>query len=89
MGNDPLGGRTDSSGGVQSVDRAITILEILAERREAGVSEIAQEISVHKSTAFRLLGALFDDVHIPAENLIGQVNDGWSCAVTTLLHERL
>lgn len=59
MGNDPLGGRTaDSSGGVQSVDRAITILEILSERREAGVSEIAQEISVHKSTAFRLLGAL-------------------------------
>jgi alkylation response protein AidB-like acyl-CoA dehydrogenase len=31
----------------------------------------------------------FDDVHIPAENLIGQVDDGWSCAVTTLLHERL
>ncbi|MFI6455416.1 acyl-CoA dehydrogenase family protein [Streptosporangium amethystogenes] len=31
----------------------------------------------------------FDDVHIPAENLVGQVNDGWSCAVTTLLHERL
>ncbi|WP_371784333.1 acyl-CoA dehydrogenase family protein [Streptosporangium subroseum] len=31
----------------------------------------------------------FDDVHVPAENLIGQVNDGWSCAVTTLLHERL
>jgi DNA-binding IclR family transcriptional regulator len=59
MGNDPLGSRAaDSSGGVQSVDRAITILEILSERREAGVSEIAQEISVHKSTAFRLLGAL-------------------------------
>ncbi|WP_344975561.1 acyl-CoA dehydrogenase family protein [Streptosporangium fragile] len=31
----------------------------------------------------------FDDVHIPDENLIGRVNDGWSCAVTTLLHERL
>ncbi|MCG5213895.1 acyl-CoA dehydrogenase family protein [Streptosporangium soli] len=31
----------------------------------------------------------FDNVHIPAENLIGQVDDGWSCAVTTLLHERL
>ncbi|MGV9770488.1 acyl-CoA dehydrogenase family protein [Streptosporangium sp. NPDC003464] len=31
----------------------------------------------------------FDDVRIPAENLVGQVNDGWSCAVTTLLHERL
>ncbi|GIH99548.1 acyl-CoA dehydrogenase family protein [Planobispora takensis] len=31
----------------------------------------------------------FDGVHIPAENLVGQVGDGWSCAVTTLLHERL
>ncbi|MFI6507714.1 acyl-CoA dehydrogenase family protein [Streptosporangium sp. NPDC050855] len=31
----------------------------------------------------------FDDVHIPEENLVGEVNDGWSCAVTTLLHERL
>ncbi|MDP9849673.1 IclR family transcriptional regulator [Streptosporangium lutulentum] len=58
MGNDSPGGRTDSSGGVQSVDRAISILEILSQRREAGVSEIALEIAVHKSTAFRLLGAL-------------------------------
>ncbi|MBG0830742.1 acyl-CoA dehydrogenase family protein [Planomonospora sp. ID67723] len=31
----------------------------------------------------------FDGVHIPAENLVGQVGGGWSCAVTTLLHERL
>lgn len=45
-------------GGVQSVDRAITVLEILARRGEAGVSEVAGEIDVHKSTAFRLLGAL-------------------------------
>ena len=53
MGNTP--GR---DGGVQSVDRAITVLEILARRGEAGVSEVAAEIDVHKSTAFRLLGAL-------------------------------
>lgn len=46
------------AGGVQSVDRAITILEILARRGEVGVSEVAGEIGVHKSTAFRLLGAL-------------------------------
>lgn len=46
------------SGGVQSVDRAITVLEILARRGEAGVSEVAGELDVHKSTAFRLLGAL-------------------------------
>src|SRR5439155_5474611 len=46
------------AGGVQSVDRAISVLEILAQRGEAGVSEVAAEIDVHKSTAFRLLAAL-------------------------------
>ncbi|WP_033340322.1 IclR family transcriptional regulator [Catenuloplanes japonicus] len=43
---------------VQSVDRAVTVLEILARRGEAGVTEIAAELGVHKSTAFRLVGAL-------------------------------
>ncbi|MDN0196730.1 IclR family transcriptional regulator [Streptomyces sp. S.PNR 29] len=46
------------SGGVQSVDRAVAVLEILAQHGEAGVSEVAAAIDVHKSTAFRLLGAL-------------------------------
>jgi DNA-binding IclR family transcriptional regulator len=36
------------------------VLEILAHRGEAGVSEVAADIGVHKSTAFRLLGALED-----------------------------
>lgn len=49
---------SQATGGVQSVDRAISVLEILARRGEAGVSEVAGEIDVHKSTAFRLLGAL-------------------------------
>ncbi|MFC0551003.1 IclR family transcriptional regulator [Planotetraspora thailandica] len=57
MDEDSSSARTDG-GGVQSVDRAISILEILSRRREAGVSEIAVELAVHKSTAFRLLGAL-------------------------------
>jgi DNA-binding IclR family transcriptional regulator len=48
----------ESSGGVQSVDRAASVLEILAREGSAGVSEIATEIGVHKSTAFRLLAAL-------------------------------
>lgn len=53
------GGRsTEGAGGVQSVDRAITVLEILAREGSAGVSEVAAEIGVHKSTAFRLLAAL-------------------------------
>jgi DNA-binding IclR family transcriptional regulator len=47
-----------SSAGVQSVDRAVTVLEVLARRGEARVTEVAGELGVHKSTAFRLLGAL-------------------------------
>jgi DNA-binding IclR family transcriptional regulator len=43
---------------VQSVDRALTILEMLAREGEAGVTEIAAELGVHKSTAFRLLATL-------------------------------
>jgi DNA-binding IclR family transcriptional regulator len=49
---------SSSTTGVQSVDRAISVLEILARQGEAGVSEVAAEIEVHKSTAFRLLNAL-------------------------------
>lgn len=49
---------TGLAGGVQSVDRAISVLEILARDGSAGVSEVATEIGVHKSTAFRLLSAL-------------------------------
>ena len=44
--------------GLQTVDRAVSVLEILAQRGEAGVSEVAALLDVHKSTAFRLLGAL-------------------------------
>ncbi len=43
---------------VQSVDRAAAILEILARDGEAGVTEVARELGVHKSTASRLLAAL-------------------------------
>ncbi|MEV6155862.1 acyl-CoA dehydrogenase family protein [Nonomuraea sp. NPDC052129] len=31
----------------------------------------------------------FDDVPIPDAHRVGEINDGWSVAVTTLLHERL
>ena len=43
---------------VQSVDRALTLLEMLARDGEAGVTELAGELGVHKSTAFRLLATL-------------------------------
>jgi DNA-binding IclR family transcriptional regulator len=49
----------EAAGGlVQSVDRALTILELLARDGESGVTEIAAELGVHKSTAFRLLATL-------------------------------
>ena len=49
---------TAAGASVQSVDRALTILEMLAREGEAGVTEIAAELGVHKSTAFRLLATL-------------------------------
>jgi len=44
--------------GVQSVDRALRILEILARSGESGVTELAAALEVHKSTAFRLVATL-------------------------------
>lgn len=43
---------------VQSVDRALSILESLARHGEAGVTELAAGLDVHKSTAFRLVATL-------------------------------
>lgn len=43
---------------VRSLDRAISILEVLARRGTAGVTEIAAEVSLHKSTVFRLLATM-------------------------------
>lgn len=56
-----------ASGSVQSVDRALTILKLLAADGELGVTEIAGLIGVHKSTASRLLGTL--EAHDLAEQL--------------------
>ena len=56
-------------GGVQSVDRALSILEVLARIGEAGVTEVAAELGVHKSTAFRLVATL------EAHRLVEQTGD--------------
>ena len=52
------GDRDPGPSQVQSVDRAIAILYLLAQHGEAGVTAIANELGVHKSTAFRLIAAL-------------------------------
>ncbi|GAB3024955.1 IclR family transcriptional regulator [Nocardioides flavus (ex Wang et al. 2016)] len=58
-----------TGGGVQSVDRALGILEVLARTGESGVTEIAGELGVHKSTAFRLVATL------EAHRLVEQTSD--------------
>src|SRR4051794_11653905 len=49
------GARAENGSPVQSVDPALPILGVLARVGEAGVTEIAGELGVHKSTAFRLV----------------------------------
>ncbi len=48
----------DGGSTVQSVDRAVTILELLALHGQAGITQLAHELGVHKSTASRLVAAL-------------------------------
>lgn len=43
---------------VQSVDRAVSVLEMLARDGESGITEISAELGVHKSTASRLVSVL-------------------------------
>ncbi|GAB3265492.1 IclR family transcriptional regulator [Kineosporia babensis] len=66
-------GETNRSGGdasqVQSVDRALSVLDLLAKHGELGVTELAAELDVHKSTAFRLVTAL------DRRDLVQQIGD--------------
>jgi len=58
-----------AAGPVQSVDRALTVLALLARSGELGVTELAHQLGVHKSTAFRLVSTL------EAHDLVEQVAD--------------
>src|SRR5918912_1219845 len=44
----------------QSVDRAVTVMELLSRRGWSGVTEVARELGIHKSTSYRLLTTLRD-----------------------------
>jgi DNA-binding IclR family transcriptional regulator len=48
------------SSSVQTVDRAITVMEFLSRRGWSGVTEVSRELDIHKSTAYRLLTTLRD-----------------------------
>jgi DNA-binding IclR family transcriptional regulator len=54
----PVEGSGTANAGVQSVERAVKILTVLARNGGAGVTELARELGVHKSTAFRLVTTL-------------------------------
>lgn len=54
----PATGAKPGSSAVQSVDRAVRVLQILAQNGETAVAHIARELGVHSSTASRLLTAL-------------------------------
>ncbi|MDI3406408.1 IclR family transcriptional regulator [Streptomyces cavernicola] len=43
---------------MQSVDRAVSILQVLAAQGPSGVTDIAEALEIHKSTVFRLLATL-------------------------------
>ncbi|MDZ7886411.1 MAG: IclR family transcriptional regulator [Mycobacterium sp.] len=56
--NNDVAPREKSVAAVQSVDRALMVLEILGKLGTAGVTEIATELGVHKSTVSRLITVL-------------------------------
>nr|MBA3691418.1 IclR family transcriptional regulator [Actinomycetota bacterium] len=45
-------------GNLQSVNRALRALELIAEERELGVTELGRRLGVHKATASRLVATL-------------------------------
>jgi DNA-binding IclR family transcriptional regulator len=55
---DDIAPREKSVAAVQSVDRALMVLEIVGKLGTAGVTEIATELGVHKSTVSRLIAVL-------------------------------
>lgn len=64
-----MGNVADAPTSEQAVDRALSIIELLARNADLGVTEIAGSLGLHKSTAFRLLSVL------EAHELVDQVGD--------------
>jgi DNA-binding IclR family transcriptional regulator len=52
--------RDEESGNLQSVKRALTALEVVADAGEIGVSDLGRQLGVHKATASRLAAVLAD-----------------------------
>src|SRR5690625_3795635 len=63
------GADVGAAASIQSVDRALQILELLTESPSLGTSDIARKLGVHRSTASRLLATL------EARDVVEQVAD--------------
>lgn len=76
------------AGGVQSVDRALAVLEILARIGQTGVTDIAEEMGIHKSTASRLLGSLVSREMVHQNSDRGKYELGFRHPAAGQLHLR-
>lgn len=63
--------------GIQSIDRAVAVLEILGDRGDASVTEVATELGVHKSTASRMLAVLETHGLVEVTRLRGRYKLGY------------
>lgn len=62
---------------LQSVGRAIQVLEIIAEDGEMGVTDLAERLGVHKATASRLAGTLASRGLIERDRATGRYRLGF------------
>lgn len=63
---------TSSSTRVQSVDRALSILETLSNYESLSLMEISEKVDLHKATTHRLLSSLLDNGYIEKDPLSKQ-----------------
>jgi len=61
---------------LQSVERALQLIEILTEREEAGVTELAARLGIGKSTAHRLLATLKEYGYVSQKGSTGRYHLG-------------
>jgi DNA-binding IclR family transcriptional regulator len=69
-----------TSAAVQSVDRALLVLEIVATLGQAGATEIAAELGVHKSTVSRLIAVLESRGYVEQASERGKYRLGFTIA---------